>query len=664
MLKRAMELGNVVEFIDTQKIICGVVLDKKNLRLRLLTEHNREVMISLTRLCLKTDQSLDINMGRDKLVTTLKKIAGHRRTLSEQIDIQSLWQVLNSEQEWIDLLTMTSFCFPDATNDDHVSATLRAFFNNRLYFKFKPDGFFPHTVTQVEQITDQLGKAARQERLIHDGAAWLQNATNGGQVSAPKDAEAIVEILSSYFLFEKESPRAVVAKAIYKKAGVDSPMAIFNFLVHIGIWKPDENLDLRRYQIPIEFPEEVEIQASNLYRSSATVTNGRQDLRDLALMTIDGPSTQDFDDALSITKEKDDLVLGIHIADVGYHISKADPIDQEAMARASSIYLPDQKIPMLPPQLSEDLCSLKAGQERPAISTLIRMTPNAKILDCRIVPSIVSVKQQLTFQEVDAMASENETFKMLNALAQQYREQRMDNGALSIDLPEVNVWLDGNGRPNLTTVDRVGAGRMMVAELMILANDMASRHLSQKKMPAIYRSQPEPRERLFSRDKGTLFKNWMQRKHINRFKLGSIPEPHSGLGLPGYVTGTSPIRKYTDLVTQRQLRAAAGIETPYTQEEIDTIIAALEAPMAKVGRTQYARHRYWLLKYLEGCIGQKKEALVLFKRRNSFIVLLQEYLLECTLSGAQGISLKPEDLVHVTIQHVNARNDTIDVYFG
>ena len=216
----------------------------------------------------------------------------------------------------------------------------------------------------------------------------------------------------------------------------------------------------------------------------------------------------------------------------------------------------------------------------------------------------------------------------------------------------------------VSTVNRESPGRMLVSELMIMANALASRLLSENNLSAIFRSQAEPRERLIGNEKGTLFQNWMQRKQINRLVLGSTPERHAGLGLPSYVTTTSPIRKYFDLVTQRQLRAVSGLEEPYTQNQIEAIIAAAEEPMMQVGRIQYRRQRYWLLKHLQACTGQKEEALVLFKRRDGYIILLQKYMLECRLSGADNITLRPEDLIQVTIQHVHPRNDVITVVLG
>ena len=112
------------------------------------------------------------------------------------------------------------------------------------------------------------------------------------------------------------------------------------------------------------------------------------------------------------------------------------------------------------------------------------------------------------------------------------------------------------------------------------------------------------------------------------------------------------------------MRAVLGLESPYSKDEIDFIIGALQEPMAQVGRIQFNRLRYWVLKYLESRIGKKEEALVLSRRREGYSILLTAYLIETHLLGAENITLKPEDLVQVTLQHVNARNDVLTVYLG
>jgi exoribonuclease-2 len=189
-----------------------------------------------------------------------------------------------------------------------------------------------------------------------------------------------------------------------------------------------------------------------------------------------------------------------------------------------------------------------------------------------------------------------------------------------------------------------------------------AKFLAENNVPAIFRSQEEPRERLYKNGEGTLFQNWMQRRLLSRFALISNSKKHSGLGLDAYVTATSPIRKYFDLVTQRQLRAVFGMEKPYSSEEIENIIQILAIPMSQVSRAQYTRQRYWLLKYLEKMAGHKEEAIVLGKRRDGYQILLTEYMIECDLAYYSGFQLKPEDLVQVTLQKVDARKDIIRVY--
>ena len=123
--------------------MCAVILEVKNSQLRLLTENNREVKLSAGRLLHKDKARIDLSMGRDHMVSTLKGVADKRRALIRQVDIKDLWEVLNTEQVWIDLETMTAFCFPDSPSGDHESAIIRAFFDDRLYFKFNLDRFFP-----------------------------------------------------------------------------------------------------------------------------------------------------------------------------------------------------------------------------------------------------------------------------------------------------------------------------------------------------------------------------------------------------------------------------------------------------------------------------------------------------------------------------------------
>ncbi len=441
--------------------------------------------------------------------------------------------------------------------------------------------------------------------------------------------------------------------------------SLFRFLVQLKVWDPNENIDLYRYQVPTDFPKEVLACTDTLARSGSPSPNqGRRDLTDLQMITIDGQATLDFDDALSIQERGDHYLLGVHIADVGQFIEKDSLLDREAIHRGSSIYMPDRKIPMLPPSLAEGRCSLRAGELRPAISTLIKLNLAGDIAGYDVFPSTIRVTDQLTYYDVNMVADESREIFILHQIAQRFRQKRLAGGAVQITLPEINVWIDENGDLQVTKTNRESPGRLLVSEIMIMANWLMARFLQSNDLPAVFRSQPSPRERLYKENGGTLFQNWMQRKYLSRFVLSPEPEPHSGLGLDAYLTATSPIRKYFDLITQRQIRAAFDLDTPYSKGEIKETIQILTQPMSYVSRLQNRRKRYWLLKYLEGRVGRKEEAIVLSRRRNCYIALLTDYMIECPIPLSAGVNLKPEDVIQVTVQHVNARKDLLSVFMG
>jgi len=458
--------------------------------------------------------------------------------MDNQIDIKELWDVLNTEQEWIDLDTMTEFCFPNSRNDDHVSAVIRAFFIDRFYFKFNPDGFFPNSVEQVDRLIARAEDRARKDKIIQEGADWLKRIlTNNFRLTEPLSTQKIeiVDILKSIYLFESESRHFALGKDMLAKAGIKEIGRVFQILVKLGIWDQDENIDLLRFEIPLTFPTEVVESASTLVNTkigSPQIISGRderKDLTDVAAITIDGQATLDFDDAISLEHLPDGYRLGIHIVDVGHFVKKGDKIDQEALSRGSSIYMPDEKIPMLPACLAEDLCSLKAGELRPAISTLVNLDPSYGIIDYEILPSLIKVKQQYTYYDVNHLMDELEHIAEFREIALKFRQTRLDAGALQISLPEISVWIDADGEITVNRINRESPGRMLISELMIMANWLMAAYLKERGVPAIYRSQPAPKERLFKGEEGSLFQNVMQRRLLNRFVLSSEPEkimPH------------------------------------------------------------------------------------------------------------------------------------------
>ena len=660
-----METGRIVEYIDQQKIITAVVTELKNQRLRLLTETNREVNLSANRLSHLGTRKLELGMSRDQLIKSLKDRSETRKALVEKIDILELWDTLKEEDDWIDLETLAGLCFQDGSEDDAQSAVIRAMFADRLYFKFSADKFFPHSEAQVEKLKKQIEEEERKKRIIDGGGSWVKKAATDKKPKVTDEMRPVVEILKEFYIHGDDAPQRATAKKILAKAGMDPGDALFALMVNLGEWDKNENIELVRLGIETEFEKEALAAAACLKEKEADFPcqENRRDLTHLDILTIDGAGTMDFDDALSIEKKGDDLLVGVHIMDVAHYVKRGSELDLSAMGRASSIYLPDARFAMLPPDLSEGICSLIGGELRPAISVLMTISDYSKVTDFEVVATTIKVTRQLTYDQANAMIGEDEALTHLDRIARRFKDQRMANGAISINIPEMNIRVSEKGEPEISRIDRESASRNLVAEFMIKANTIMADFLTENGVPAIFRGQPDPKNRLY-KDEGTLFLNLMQRRHLNRAVIGTTPEKHSGLGVDRYLTATSPIRKYSDLATQRQIKSLLGMEEADSEDGIREVLAALEQPLSAVGRIQFMRRRYWLLRYYEARSGQKVQAMVLDERRNQWQVILFDSMLEWMIPVVKGMKIKPESEVTLTVQHVNARKDQLSLYLS
>ena len=200
----------------------------------------------------------------------------------------------------------------------------------------------------------------------------------------------------------------------------------------------------------------------------------------------------------------------------------------------------------------------------------------------------------MTYSQATLLNGKTDLITTLYKIATQIREKRLKAGAVQITLPEVNIWVEENNEIRYLKIDRENPSRMLVSEMMILANTLMAKFLVSNNMPAVFRSQNEPSKRLFNGIETSLMLNFMQIKHLSRAIIGTKPYAHSGLGVKAYVTATSPIRRYHDLLTQRQIKAILGYEKGYLKDELDYILQTISLNIANAGKVQYMRKRYWI----------------------------------------------------------------------
>ncbi|MCL5022781.1 MAG: ribonuclease R [Nitrospirae bacterium] len=386
---------------------------------------------------------------------------------------------------------------------------------------------------------------------------------------------------------------------------------------------------IEEFNLSKKFPKEVR-EAAGLFHAevpSAVAPKGsagasrlkRKDVRDLTTVTIDGERAMDFDDAVSIALTGHGYRLWVHIADVGFFVGWNSPIDAEAGKRGTSVYFPDRVIPMLPRELSEDLCSLKPGVDRFSFTVEMDFDRNGARLSAKFYPGLIRSDARMTYTSVrkilvDLDSAERakydsllQDFELMNELCGVLRRMRLERGSLDFDLPEPEVLLDLQGRPEAILRAERNLAHMIIEEFMIAANEAVAEHLESLGVPSLYRihEEPDPMKleeivkvmhpaartgkkllkagdfsRLLLDIKGTPGEeiiNYMILRSLKQARYSPVNVGHFGLASGCYTHFTSPIRRYPDLVVHRILREATA-----KKQLSDTRIRELEGMLPDI----------------------------------------------------------------------------------
>lgn len=365
-------------------------------------------------------------------------------------------------------------------------------------------------------------------------------------------------------------------------------------IVEVLGYPDDPHVDMeaviRKYDLPVEFPASVLEEVESFRKKPSSAELGRrEDWTDRAVITIDPASAKDFDDAISIKATPNGWTLAVHIADVSYFVKPGGALDEEALRRGNSTYLPDRVLPMLPPRLSDDLCSLRPDVVRLTKVCEMKFDKKGKMLHARFADAFIRSKARLTYQEAFTMMKSHDKGEIPSMvreawkLASILRRNRYAKGALDLDFPEVRAAMDKDGRVTDIITEEYDESHQLIEECMLAANEAVALTLKNKNRPTIYRVHEEPDSaKLF--EFGQLCKLYGhpvhdigQRQYLNelmksikgtpdeqllklallkslmRARYDTEPLGHYGLATPNYCHFTSPIRRYADLVVHRSL---------------------------------------------------------------------------------------------------------------
>lgn len=414
------------------------------------------------------------------------------------------------------------------------------------------------------------------------------------------------KFLQDVFVPEEKSKGAVTGHKVVVKLtsyggdGKKPEGEVVEILGHVNDPGTDVLSIAMSYELPIEFPEKVMNQAERVAKPVSEADRfGRRDLRDVRMVTIDGEDAKDLDDAVSLEVRDGSFYLGVHIADVTNYVQENSALDREAKKRGTSVYLADRVIPMLPHTLSNGICSLNAGEDRLALSCLMKIDENGTIVDHEICESVIRVDRRMTYTAVKQILEDEDeeqcrkyeefipVFREMARLSSILREKRHRRGAVDFDFPETKVILDEQGRPvELKAYERNTATKL-IEDFMLAANETVAEDFFWREIPFVYRIHEAPDEEKI-RKLAIFLHNFGYTMHIGNHEVhpkeiqkllakveGKPEEPmiarlalrsmkqakytpenegHFGLAASCYTHFTSPIRRYPDLQIHRIIK--------------------------------------------------------------------------------------------------------------
>ena len=470
-----------------------------------------------------------------------------------------------------------------------------------------------------------------------------------------------VYIMRRNFHGAKENQKVVVEITEWPQEHRNAEGKIVEILGNIG----DVGLEIlsiiKQNDLPLEFAPEV-IEASKKVPKTIRrdELNGRRDLRDRAIVTIDGEDAKDLDDAVYVQQlGSDEYLLGVYIADVSYYVTEGSVLDKEAYSRGTSVYLVDRVLPMLPERLSNGICSLNAGEDRLAMACEMHIDGAGRIKHYEIFPAVIHVRHRLSYNIVrEMLAGDAEKFaqyadildmvQLMDRLRGILHAKREKRGSIDFDLPEQKVILDENLKP-VEIVQRIhGNAEAVIEEFMLAANETVAWHMTRQKWPFIYRVHDLPNEEKMQ-DLARLLANFNvkfvakeemkpldiqkavkamegrpEERLVNTVALRSMKQAvyqtenvgHFGLAAEYYTHFTSPIRRYPDLIVHRLLRqwmmdpAMNGAKFEQLTDKLDVIAEHASIRERAAAEAERATVELKKAEYMAGHIGEEFDGVI------------------------------------------------------
>ncbi len=575
--------GTIVEYLDQGRLRAALVTREQERHLAVIDSAGHERLVPRDLVLMRHP---DRRADREDVAEVLADLERERAELAAELDLQLLWEVAQEQGRSSSAAELAELFFGRRSNAA-ASVMLEALLGDRIYFVRRHMDFVPRTPDQVERLRMQNDRIRARSDDYRKFQKQLRDVLGGAEIPPAAEAAAIVEELSRYLKNPFTRSRDMTQMLAQAAPEVDPAEAAFEILERLGA-RPRVPRFAFIAGLKDEFSDAVMKEAAEAVPGPRAISDGGY------AVTVDDDDTVEVDDALSCEALADGgMRVRVHISLVADFVIKGGAMDQEAASRATTVYLPETTIRMLPDPISCRAASLIAGEDRPVLTTDVRLSADGALVETSIYPARIPIMRRLDYDQVDrilespACADDDAaTVSRLHAAAVQLRQRRRTAGAVLVQRREAKVRVHGD-EVEISVLDNASPGRTLVAEFMVLSNFVAARYAAENRIPIIYRVQPQLGGDLASQ----------------RPRLSLHPEYHAGIGLDFYAQLSSPIRRYADLVMQRQLLGALknrDTQTPiYTVDELLTVLAGAENAEASGRELERRAKRYWILRYLE-----------------------------------------------------------------
>jgi exoribonuclease-2 len=635
----AAQDNDEVHFICTTKRI-------KN-KIQVLNEKGRDTRLSEDKLLW---QHPNIAKNANDWQEKLTKIQATVKLLHDDIDLSLLWETA-LELEISEISELADLYFGKEIVTEHFVALWQILAENRLYFKRKRQNWEPRTAKQVEELkTQQARESARikAEALAHD---WLQKMTKFPVppvlnltiaqdnsepfqvIDVPKDIIPFIERLECWLRGDTDKYLENLVNRAASTVKLNPRDFVFEVLQKIGRLPTHADRDVIVAGLKPEFSSSVNEFAQTVEPWQPAETQNITEL----LFSIDDEETREVDDALAI--ERDGLLwkITIAIADPASVIHNNDILDREAMRRGTTVYLPTQTVLMLPERISCDVASLSVGHVRSSLVIRVWMD-EGEIKKSSISREAIRVLRRLNYSEADKLIKQGEEdtaryLRELSSCAKHLSAHRIKEGAFSLQRPEYKISLK-EGNLTVTIIDKESPSRLLIAEMMILANHIAAKYAYRHQVPIIYRVQDHPLEPISKEMLADPLSFYKIRKFLGRSSLSLQAGGHSGLGLSMYTQLTSPLRRFADLVMQRQLMAhLVQEELPYSKDNLFKVLETAERTARESRSIENEAKKRLLMQYLKQFWGSKPlEIIAINEVKGGYKVEMQPWGIEAYLA--------------------------------